>query len=117
MEVLQQSPLNAQPRPHELIKHFTTPIDGIFARNHGDIPEIHEHSYRLKLVVAPSVCEGLSALTGLNCRPIIKELSLHDIKSVWNQNRTIAALEVNMVRHPSRPYTQNFSVLVTVDLR
>lgn len=97
MQVLQESPLNTQPHLQNLTKHFITPIDEIFARNHGDIPEIREDLYRLKLVITPSICEELNTLTGLDYQPITKELSLKDIKSLWNQTKIVAALEVNTV--------------------
>lgn len=95
MDILQESPLNAQPtKPDELTKSFLTPANGMFARNHGDIPVIDGETYRLRIVLSPAVCAELKQEAGLNVEPFDAELLLEDLKKVRSQAQITAALEV-----------------------
>ena len=94
MEVLQRNPLNTQPPAHLLTDYFLTPPEITFSRNHGEIPEIDEESYELRITATPEICDEIERLTKLERHPFTKSLSLSDIKTKWKQNKIVAALEV-----------------------
>lgn len=45
--VRQEQPFNAGPEPARIPASFLTPNDQFFVRNHGAVPEVDAHSYRL----------------------------------------------------------------------
>ena len=47
--VRQARPFNAGPPPRLLNQSYNTPTDLFFVRNHGDVPEVDVHSYRLQI--------------------------------------------------------------------
>jgi sulfite oxidase len=69
--VHQPEPFNAEPGDlKEFIAHHITPIDLVYRRNHGPIPDIKEEEYRLEvngLVEKPLVLR----LQDLKCMPRI----------------------------------------------
>jgi len=48
--VNKKQPFNAEPPPADLIKSFITPNHNFFKRNHGPIPDLDPHSFRLDVV-------------------------------------------------------------------
>jgi len=44
-----REPINAEPPIEKLREHFITPVGLFYIRNHGDIPVIDPHSYRLRV--------------------------------------------------------------------
>ncbi len=49
LRVRQESPLNAEPAPGDLIESFRTPNDLFFIRSHGNIPTVDAGTYRLTI--------------------------------------------------------------------
>lgn len=79
LHVHQAEPFNAEPEDlREFISHAITPLHLVYGRNHGPIPDIKEHDYRL-------------AINGL----VKKELTLK-LSDLKNMQRTtvVTALQV-----------------------
>lgn len=47
--VRQEHPFNAGPPPRLLTQSYITPTNLFFVRNHGDVPDVDVHSYRLQI--------------------------------------------------------------------
>src|SRR5687768_4075878 len=76
--VRQAHPFNAGPPPRLLSQSYSTPTNLFFVRNHGDVPEVDVHSYRLQV-------------NGRVLRPL--SLSLNDIQVKFERVSVSATLQ------------------------
>ena len=49
MVVHEDDPYNAEPTPAALAASFLTPVDTFYSRNHGPIPDLDPHTWRLRI--------------------------------------------------------------------
>lgn len=78
MVVHEADPFNAEPTPAALAGSFLTPVDTFYSRNHGPVPDIDAHAWRL--------CVG-----GLVDRPL--ELGLEEIQARFEDVTITATLQ------------------------
>lgn len=79
MNVLKESPFNAEPDLKTLVAHELTPIELVYSRNHSDIQNINAETFTVKI-------------NGAVNKPL--ELSLADLKSKFPSKIVVAAMQV-----------------------
>lgn len=78
MVVHEQVPYNAEPVRSALAQHVITPLDTFYGRNHGAIPDLDPHGWRLQI-------------DGMLDRPMV--LSLADLKRRFTHREVVATLQ------------------------
>jgi len=93
---------NGEPPSSSLAQEFFTPIDKVYARNHGDIPLLDERTHVLELVVDP---EAVEVARGMGCAALgevaPRRWSMEDIKRQFSAERVTIALEVCAFSSPA----------------
>ena len=88
------TPLNSEPEPDALVRDPVTPAELFYVRNHGDIPEIDESTFRLEVQGAVSA-------------PL--QLSMDDVRGRFTKVVVMAALQcagnrrTDLARHGAIP--------------
>ena len=78
MIVHEQEPYNAEPPRSALGQHAVTPLDTFYGRNHGTMPHLDPHTWRLRI-------------EGMVQRPL--QLSLEELRERFTHHEVIATLQ------------------------